>query len=364
MIFEVKKSFLFLVLFVCMGLAAVINYIAYNFSWSFKPPKFDIKAQESLSDDILTNTSFISNDGYQHPLKIWYAKNGNHKAIVVCLHGFNDYSSSFKSLGKYLSNHDIKTIAYDQRGFGGTKLAGYWHGGSVMANDLFALVSLIKSQEQNIPIFVLGSSMGGGVVLKALTSTKLDVDGVILVAPAIRGRAVMPWYQRTTLWLAAHIVPWAQIGGGASIAGRTITPSDNTLVLKNMRKDPMIIKKTIISTALGLVDLMDDALLASNKINTNTLLLYGKKDEVIPPYAMKRMIDSLPKENSHIKKIFYEEGYHMLLHDLQAKRVLFDINLWIQNTLIINSKEEKTLHVSLSQKWTHTYKLIKKRIYS
>jgi alpha-beta hydrolase superfamily lysophospholipase len=102
----------------------------------------------------------------------------------------------------------------------------------------------------------------------------------------------------------------------------------------------MIIKKTIIATAWGLVNLMDDALLASHKLNTNTLLLYGKKDEVIPPYAMNKWIDSIPNK-SRIKKIIYDNGYHMLLHDLQAKNVLSDINLWIHNTLFVDDPKNR-----------------------
>lgn len=367
MLFKVKKPFLFLFMFLFMCATAAIHFISDNLLWSFKSSKPDTNENKYRSGPLLTKSTFISADGYLHPLKVWDAENGKHKAIVVCLHGFNDYSSSFKSLGKYLSTQNIKTIAYDQRGFGGTDSPGYWHGGSVMAEDLSSLVTLIKDKEEDMPVFVLGSSMGGGVVLKALSTTDLIVDGAILLAPAVRGRVVMPWYQRTTLWFAAHVIPWVQIGGGASIAGRTITPSDNILALRKMRKDPMIIKKTIIATAWGLVNLMDDALLASNELSANTLLLYGAKDEVIPPYAMKRMMDSLPKESGNITKIIYDEGYHMLLHDLQAERVLFDINLWIQDSLVTNTtkyKEKKTLHVSLSQKWNNTYKLIRARIYS
>jgi alpha-beta hydrolase superfamily lysophospholipase len=101
----------------------------------------------------------------------------------------------------------------------------------------------------------------------------------------------------------------------------------------------MIIKKTIISTAWGLVNLMDEVLLTSPELNTNTLLLYGKKDEVIPPYAMNKWIESL-HDKSMFKQIIYDNGYHMLLHDLQAKNVLSDINLWIHNTLDPKNRRE------------------------
>jgi alpha-beta hydrolase superfamily lysophospholipase len=101
----------------------------------------------------------------------------------------------------------------------------------------------------------------------------------------------------------------------------------------------MIIKKTVIATAWGLVNLMDDVLLGSTALDTNTLLLYGEKDEVIPPYAMNKWVDSL-QNKSMLKKITYDNGYHMLLHDLQAKNVLSDINLWIHNTIDPKNRRE------------------------
>jgi alpha-beta hydrolase superfamily lysophospholipase len=329
MVSVVKHFIIYLstLLILMIGVAAI-----YNYSRVLNPIP---KAHKNTNSAFLTNSIFIASDGYQHPLRIWVPKSSRPKAILVCLHGFNDYSSSFGTLGKYLAKYDIKTIAYDQRGFGGTNSRGYWDGGTVMADDLFSLVTLLKSQEEDVPIFVLGNSMGGGVVLKTLSSTDLKVNGAILVAPAVRGRAVMSWFQRITLWVAAHTIPWVQIGGGASIAGRTITPSDNIPMLRSMRQDPMIIKKTIIATAWGLVNLMDDVLLTSPELNTNTLLLYGEKDEVIPPYAMNKWVDSL-QDKSSFKKITYDNGYHMLLHDLQAKNVLSDINLWIHNTLFVD----------------------------
>jgi hypothetical protein len=52
---------------------------------------------------------------------------------------------------------------------------------------------------------------------------------------------------------------------------------------------------------------------------------------------MKKMIDSLPVKGTHIQKIIYNEGYHMLLRDLQGWLVQSDINLWIDNILVSDS---------------------------
>jgi alpha-beta hydrolase superfamily lysophospholipase len=66
-------------------------------------------------------------DGYRLPLSRWEA-GGNTRAVVLSLHGLNDYSFAFDNLGQYLALHGITVIVYDQRGFGNTDGVGVWHG--------------------------------------------------------------------------------------------------------------------------------------------------------------------------------------------------------------------------------------------
>jgi alpha-beta hydrolase superfamily lysophospholipase len=59
-------------------------------------------------------------------------------------------------------------------------------------------------------------------------------------------------------------------------------------------------------------------------------MLYGERDEIIPPEPVRRMIERLPKEPAATRRIaWYEAGYHMLLRDLEAPTVLHDITSWI-----------------------------------
>ena len=66
----------------------------------------------------LTSDSFITADGARLPLRKWMPETGQPKAIILALHGFNDYSNFFDEPGLFLSRRGIGSYAYDQRVFG------------------------------------------------------------------------------------------------------------------------------------------------------------------------------------------------------------------------------------------------------
>ncbi len=175
----------------------------------------------------LAESYALMEDGYRLPLSRWEAF-GNTRAVLLSLHGLNDYSHAFDNLGQYLAHHEITVIAYDQRGFGKTDGHGLWHGSERLSADLVTMTALLREQYTDVPLYLLGESMGGAVVLTSLASTPLDIDGTVLLAPAVWERSSMPYYQRAALWVAAHTLPGTQLTGD----GLDIMPSDNIDMLR------------------------------------------------------------------------------------------------------------------------------------
>ena len=121
--------------------------------------------------------------------------------------------------------------------------------------------------------------MGGAVAIVTIVqSNPPDVQRIILVAPAVWARSERPFCQRFVLWLAAHTIPWGKVTGQFL----RITASDNIEMLRKLSKDPLVIKETRIEVLYGLSNLMDKAFASADQLRANLLILYGKKDEVIP----------------------------------------------------------------------------------
>jgi acylglycerol lipase len=274
----------------------------------------------------ITNNLYNTEDGVSLPLRQWLPKTET-KAVLIALHGFNDYSNFFDSPGTYFSDQGIACFAYDQRGFGAAPRRGSWAGIPAYTDDLRGLVRLIKQRYPRQPIYLLGESMGGAVIITAMGEANMpEVDGAILVAPALWARQTMPWYQTSLLWTLAHTFPWLALSGD----GVGVKASDNTEMLRALGRDPMIIKKTRVETIYGLTNLMDAAFNSANQLDGNTLILYGENDEIIPKKPTYDFLKRFLSNDVEKKTVaFYQHGYHMLLRDLQASIPWGDILAWI-----------------------------------
>jgi alpha-beta hydrolase superfamily lysophospholipase len=95
------------------------------------------------------------------------------------------------------------------RGFGGSDNIGLWAGHETYSEDLDLFTRLVAEKHPNTPIYLLGESMGGAVIIVASAEMKMpQVAGVILAAPALWSREFMPWYQTSLLWLLSYTMAW------------------------------------------------------------------------------------------------------------------------------------------------------------
>jgi len=267
----------------------------------------------------------VTADDERLPLRSWMPPEGTPlKALVVAVHGMNDYSHAFEGVGKTLSAQGIGVYAYDQRGFGQAPWPGYWAGTEAMTNDLAIVLKLAEARFPGVPVYVLGESMGGAVTILTMTEANPPpVAGVILSAPAVWGHDDMNIFERGALWLTWHALPWMTFTGG----GLDIRPSDNNEMLRALSRDPLVLKDTRADTIHGLVDLMTRAQNAAGQLKVPTLMLYGEHDEIIPRDPSLRVMGKLQGDDQ--VKAIYANGWHMLLRDLQADLVIKDIAAWI-----------------------------------
>ncbi|MEH6579956.1 MAG: lysophospholipase [Amphritea sp.] len=276
----------------------------------------------------LSSDQFITDDGISLPVRQWEPGEQT-SAVVIALHGFNDYSGFITDLADALVQKGIVTYAYDQRGFGAAPHTGIWAGTEVMQRDLRTFTKLIRQRHPQVPLYLLGESMGGALILLTLSQTpELPIDGAILSAPAVWGPSTWPWYQRESLRLGAHLLPWMKVNG----KGLDITASDNSTMLRELGRDPLVIKNSRLDSLWGVSQLMEAALQAAPQFRVRSLILIGEKDEIVPLEPSAQMVAALPEEHHDDQQIaLYNNGYHMLTRGLQAQQVWQDITAWIKN---------------------------------
>jgi acylglycerol lipase len=267
----------------------------------------------------------VMDDGVALPLRHWPAR-APAKAVILAVHGFNDYSRAFELPAEIWARKGIETYAYDQRGFGATDHRGVWPGEARLIEDVYGAVAQIKARHPGLPLFLLGESMGGAVVMCAVAGEQpLPVDGVILTAPAAWDRADLGPLANGLLWVMAHSLPWYKFTG----KGLHIIPSDNEAILAQLYHDPLIIKGTRTDAVYGLVQLMDDAYAAAPRLEGRVLVAYGVHEQVVDEDVAADMLRRLPRGPGGPRIAIYPNGYHMLMRDLNGGMVSRDIAAWI-----------------------------------
>lgn len=270
----------------------------------------------------IRNNTLIAGDGTELALRAWNTRETPH-AVIIGLHGFNDYSRAFNGVGSHMQDHNIATYAYDQRGFGESGESGIWAGEENLIRDLTYAVEAVRVEHPGVPIYLMGESMGAAVVVNAASTIK-HVDGLILVAPAIWGGQTFATLYRIPLWIAAHTFPSHEVSG----SNLELLPSDNLSLLRAMSRDELVLKTTRLDAIYGLVNLMDHAYHNIEKLTIPTLMLYGAKDEIVPKQPIVNQAAHMTVPH---RFAYYPNGYHMLTRDIQRAVVLEDITAWIKS---------------------------------
>jgi alpha-beta hydrolase superfamily lysophospholipase len=294
-------------------------------SQGFKGPSF---SREESGTGV-----FTSFDGARLPMQTWSALGAGGEpiepwAVIVALHGMNDYAEAFVLPAPYWASRGITTYAYDQRGFGRTPSRGVWGGTGLMTEDLRTAVALARAAHPKAIIAVVGESMGGAVAIAAFASDDPPAaDRLVLASPAVWGWDAQPIGYRVALWLTAHIAPASRVEAPDWLV-RHIQASDNIEELRRMGRDRNMIFRTRADTIYGLVNLMQQARDDLGRVRVHTLYQYGAHDQIIPKaaafYAARRL---KPTDRS----AYYANGYHLLTRDLGRRVVLDDIVAFIRN---------------------------------
>jgi alpha-beta hydrolase superfamily lysophospholipase len=285
--------------------------------------------------------AFVSFDGARLGLSVWRAtRDGGEEflaeageafvppppvpvepwAVVIGLHGMNDYARTFEMAGPYWAAHGVTTYAYDARGFGRSPRRGVWAGETLMIEDLRTAVAVARKAHPKAIIAVVGESMGAAQAMVAEAGPSPPrADRYILCSPAVWGWAAQPVIYTLPLWFGAHVAPGKTV---TPPRGLKITPSDNEAMLRALGGDRLMLFDTRIDAIYGLVGLMDDAAEAASRLRAPTLYLYGAHDEIIPKRAALAAARRLP---ASVKTALYPQAYHMMLRDLEAQIVWDDV---------------------------------------
>lgn len=284
----------------------------------YQGPHFDVAAHR-----------FYSFDGTALGLSAWLPPDGQQPwAVVIGLHGMNDYGEAFNPAGPWFAEHGVAVYAYDARGFGRSPDRGVWGGEQLMTADVRTAVDVARRTYPNATLAVIGDSMGSAEAIATFSQPNAPhIDRLILVAPAVWGWSTMPTAYSLTLWAGAHTFPWRPVTAPRGVVSH-IVASDNNEMLRRLGRDPNMLWATRIDALYGLVNLMEEASRGTANLHGDVAFLYGAHDQIIPRASAVKAAERLP---ASARTAVYPQGYHMLLRDLHADVVYGDILAYLHD---------------------------------
>jgi alpha-beta hydrolase superfamily lysophospholipase len=274
----------------------------------------------------LEQNILVMPDGAVLPYRAWLPE-GPPRAIILGIHGFGDTArNSLELPAPLFTGQGVALYGYDQRGFGAAPNRGFWAGGATLQADATAAAQALRERWPGVPLYAMGESMGVAVLLAAATSAAPPpVDGYILLAPAVRGRASMGPVLNGLLELGAHTIPAFTFEN----AGQGIQPTNNPEAQRAWARDPLTLKRLRYDHVYGLVGLMDEAVAALPRFTARALVLYGGRDDLVPDSLVRRTLRAMPAARARVG--FYPGGHHLLLRDNEREQAAADILAWIAN---------------------------------
>ncbi|ORE08627.1 alpha/beta-hydrolase [Rhizopus microsporus var. microsporus] len=274
-------------------------------------------------------------DGNEIYTKIWKATTPNPIATLVMVHGFGEHVGRHDRVLASFASSGIECYGYDQRGWGETgKKSGQFgnnQGYDTLLQDIDDAV--LKTKRDNLPLFLMGHSMGGGLILNYLSrgdkyqGVKL-VTGAIAASPLIELSMPIPALKYYGLRMISNLLPHFVIRADLDASGMSHDQDE----VKRFKEDPLVHDYATLATLKSMIDAGSDILKTRAKlINCPILYSHGDEDNINSHIACVKAYEltaSKDKEMKSWKSLYHELHNESLPHRDQVIKYYIE---WITN---------------------------------
>ena len=271
-----------------------------------------------LEDHLQTSDNLVL---YEHR---WLPE-GDVRAVVVFMHGFTEHSGRYAELAEALSRHGYAFWAMDLRGHG--KSQGqpvFVRAFDKYLDDLDLLLARVRAEMPGRPLFLMGHSMGGAIVLLSALQRKSQVAGVVASAAPVRiGGAVFPLLRHAAAALSRMFPRLRVISMGSSMLSR------DRNVVEHFRNDPLVFHGRFpVRTGHELLRASRRIRRRMDALRVPLLILHGTGDVITNPEGSRRLYNRVASADKTLK--LYDGLYHDLFHEPEREEVIADVIAWLE----------------------------------
>ncbi len=258
------------------------------------------------------------------------------RGTVLLIHGITQRAFSLNSLATKLAQDGFTVYGIDQRGHGHWHFQGTTHDAGYSCNfkqtvkDVDALLPVLKKNEPEQPLFLIGESAGAGVAIRAAAAAPDLVRGVVLA-----GTGCKPAHVKFT-WAMSDILkncyrPNHQI---SVVRYQRKYGTDDIPALEESFKDkwqrPTMSAREMFSVA----QFMKKNARYARKMSpdTSVLVVQGCDDRVLKPKSAAKVLANIPSDDKRM--VSDAQCGHILLGTNHLKpAVTNSITAWLDHNV-------------------------------
>lgn len=252
------------------------------------------------------------------------------KAVVQIVHGFAEHSGRYLNVVNQLIPLGYAIYADDHRGHGKSDgIRNYVDHFDQFIEDEKKLYDIIKINHQDLPIFVLGHSMGSMIALIFANKFEPLISGLILSGTGTGAGESTSRFLKLIVKVLSKIIPKKYINPGLKADKLSHDPE----VVQAYETDPLVnAEKITLRLGWELMKFFEKFYPIANSLKLPLLIQCGGEDGLV-----KGSEDTLRNAFKMKDKtiLIYEGLYHEVYNEtrLERERVLNDLSNWLEKHL-------------------------------
>jgi alpha-beta hydrolase superfamily lysophospholipase len=245
--------------------------------------------------------------------------------VLLLVHGLAEHSGRYEHVGSWFAERGCAVHAYDQRGHGRSAgIPGHLRRFSDYLDDLDAVLRRLRERHPELPVFLVGHSMGGLVVAAFARERQPEVAGIAMSGAALRIPANVSRATIAATRVLVRVLPRLRLNAPLDPAGLSRVPE----VVRAYVDDPLIFSRITASFASELFGAMRRTGDGGADVRLPALLLHGEADPICPMEASRRFFDQLGVAEKKLRT--YPGLLHEIFNEPERERVFEDLLDWLR----------------------------------